>query len=252
VLKVLGLQINILERDASDCKWMFENDWDYKLKDFQPRQEILQFISREHEETDDFRVLEIGCGYGKTLEFLAQHCKNSQLHAIEIDKTMAEYVEATIPEVFMLNKDIGLADDLSYKENSFDYIILADVLEHMTQPWMVLKNLKKYLKDDGKVLASIPNAGNFMVFTNMFKGFFAYGSKDIVNKGHLRFFMYEDILQMFTACGFAIEEMYKNVSPILEPYGKMFKDMLEKKYITQNVYDFLDCYQFVFKAGKIK
>ena len=249
---MFGLQIKILEKNAADCSWMFESDWDYQLKDFQPRQDILQFISREHEKTDEFKVLEIGCGYGKTLEFLSQNCPNVKLHAIEIDKTMAEYVEATCSDVFMINRDIGLADDLPYKENSFDYIILADVLEHMAQPWIVLRNLKKYLKDDGKILASIPNVGNFMVFTNMFKGFFAYGSKDIVNKGHLRFFMYEDILQMFTACGFLIEEMLKNISPIPDNFQKIFKDMLGSKVISQNVYDFLDTYQFVIKAGKSK
>lgn len=246
------LGITVLERDATNCSWMFENDWDYQLKDCHPREDILQFISREHIKTDDFSVLEIGCGYGKTLEFLARHYPNANLHAIEIDRTMAEYAEAANPEVFMINRDIGEADWLHYKENSFDYIILADVLEHMAQPWLVLRNLKKYLKDDGKILASIPNAGNFMVLTNMFKGFFAYGSKDIVNKGHLRFFMYEDILQMFTACGYVIGEMFKNVSPILPQFKKIFEDMLEKKYISQNVYDFLDCYQFVIKAGKVK
>jgi O-antigen biosynthesis protein len=249
---MLGLEIKVLEKDANDCSWMFETDWNYQLKDFQPRQDILQFISREHEKEDDFTVLEIGCGYGKTLEFLSQNCPNAKLHAIEIDRTMAEYLEVSCPDVFVLNRDIGLADDLPYKKNSFDYIILADVLEHMLQPWIVLRNLKDYLKDDGKILASIPNVGNFMVFTNMFKGLFAYGSKDIVNKGHLRFFMYEDILQLFTACGYVIEEMLKNVSPMPKNFEKMFKEFKDSMIITQNVYDFLDCYQFVVKAGKAK
>jgi len=249
---MLGFEIKILEKDTGDCRWMFESDWDYKLKDFQPRADIIQFIEVEHKFDDEMTILEIGCGYGKTLEFLNQRCPNTHLHAIEIDKTMSEYLEESCPDICVINRDIEEAEWLSYKENSFDYIILADVLEHMAQPWTVLRNLKKYLKDDGKILASIPNVGNYMVLTNMFKGYFAYGSKDIINKGHLRFFMYEDILQLFTACGYEIVEMLKNVSPILPQFEKMFKKMFEDKMIAQNVYDFLDCYQFVIKAGKTK
>lgn len=249
---MLGFTISILEKDTNDCSWMFETDWDYKLKDFQPRTDILQFIEAEKKFDDDMTILEIGCGYGKTLEFLNHNCPNSHLHAIEIDKIMADYLEASCPAVTVINRDIGEADWLDYKENSFDYIILADVLEHMTQPWTVLRNLKKYLKDDGYILASIPNIGNYMCMTNMFKGFFAYGSKDIVNKGHLRFFMYQDILQLFTACGYEIKDMLKNVSPILPQYQKLFDGLLEGMVITKDVYDFLDCYQFVIKAGKAK
>jgi SAM-dependent methyltransferase len=247
-----GFEIEILEKDTTDCMWMYEPDWNYELKDFKPRYDILQFIVDVHEKDDSYRVLEIGCGYGKTLEFLSEKCPNVKLHAIEIDKIMAEHLEKECPDVFVLNKDIGLADNMPYKENSFDYIILADVLEHLHDPWTVLRNLKKYLADDGKILASIPNFGNFMVLTNCFKGYFAYGSKDIINKGHLRYFMYEDILQLFNANGFVIEEMLKNVSPVIPDYQKIFDKLLEDKIITKNVYDFIDTYQFVIKAGKTK
>ena len=64
--------------------------------------------------------------------------------------------------------------------------------------------------------------------------------------------MYEDILQLFAACGYVIEEMLKNVSPILPQYEKMFKELKDGMVISQNVFDFLDCYQFVIKAGKGK
>ena len=59
-------------------------------------------------------------------------------------------------------------------------------------------------------------------------------------------------MQLFTACGFVIDEMLKNVSPIPKNFEKMFKELKEGMVISQNVFDFLDTYQFVIKAGKIK
>ena len=47
--------------------------------------------------------------------------------------------------------------DLPYGENSFDCILFADVLEHLIDPLAVLKKIRKYLKPQGTVVASIPN-----------------------------------------------------------------------------------------------
>lgn len=56
---------------------------------------------------------------------------------------------------------------LPYQEEYFDYIILADVLEHLENPWRALENIKAYLKPGGQVLASIPNILHFSVLRNL-------------------------------------------------------------------------------------
>lgn len=44
-----------------------------------------------------------------------------------------------------------------YPANYFDYIILANTLEHLQEPWEVLKNLSGLLKESGKIVASAPS-----------------------------------------------------------------------------------------------
>ena len=46
---------------------------------------------------------------------------------------------------------------LDYPEGFFDYVITADVLEHLVDPWRIVANIRPHLKETGKVLASIPN-----------------------------------------------------------------------------------------------
>src|SRR5665811_654617 len=105
-VEMQGFSISIHELDTGDTSWMFESEWNYKLKDFQPRTDILQFIEVDHDKEDEMTILEIGCGYGKTLEFLSKNCPNANLHAIEIDKIMADYLEKACPDVVVLNRDI--------------------------------------------------------------------------------------------------------------------------------------------------
>lgn len=69
----------------------------------------------------------------------------------------------------------------------FDYIILGDVLEHLTDPWKIVNELKQYLKKDGCLISSIPNIMHVSVLRNLVLGNFTYEDSGILDKTHLRF-----------------------------------------------------------------
>ena len=56
------------------------------------------------------------------------------------------------------NSVIGSGFHLPFKENSFDIVILAEVLEHLENPIEILKEINKVLKKDGRLLLTTPSS----------------------------------------------------------------------------------------------
>ena len=71
---------------------------------------------------------------------------------------------------------------------TFDYIILSDVIEHLRNPWQAMKNLAAFLKPGGAVVVSVPNVMHCSVFRMMLQGRWTYADAGILDRTHLRFF----------------------------------------------------------------
>ena len=156
------------------------------------------------------KILEIGCGEGATLKMLKALGVASEVVGVDINEEALKAAKGKLDRVFIGNIE---EMDLPYK-NYFDYIIFADVLEHLVDPWKVLGRFGNYLKEDGYVIASLPNIRNYDIFKELFlKGEWSYKCSGLLDKGHLRFFTRKEITTLFTNAGFLIEEMDYNFSP---------------------------------------
>ena len=108
---------------------------------------------------ESISVLEIGCGLGETLERIRYMYPNSKVKGIEIVEAV---VELGSKKLNIVQGDIEKMD-LS-NEDEYDYIIMADVVEHLREPENVLNIIKSCLKQDGYVIFSIPN---LIIFDNL-------------------------------------------------------------------------------------
>ena len=125
------------------------------------RQEIIDLIDKPHH--SPLNILEIGCACGGTLLQIKNIYKNAKLAGIEFNEQAAVSAK--------MFADVIAADiektALPYPPEHFDYIILADVLEHLVDPWQALENIQPFLKPDGQILASIPNVMHFSVIRSL-------------------------------------------------------------------------------------
>lgn len=87
------------------------------------------------------KILELGCGEGKTLLGAKQQGKASEVVGIDI-------INAGSSHAALDNYIQGDIDALSipYPEEYFDVLICADVLEHLVDPWQALYRISKLLK----------------------------------------------------------------------------------------------------------
>ncbi len=146
-------------------------------------------------EGEGLKVLEIGCGNGATLLELKRTGKASEIFGIEINEGSIKDLKGKLNGLHVGNIE---EIDLDYPEGYFDIIIMGDVLEHLLDPWSVLKKIKKYINQKGRIVASVPNIREFGVMKSVFfKGDFKYSDSGILDKTHLRFFCKENIIEMF-------------------------------------------------------
>lgn len=159
---------------------------------------------------DGKTVLDVGCADGYISQKLVKN--GNEVVGIELDQESANKAQRHCKEIFNENvEDIELPSDyVKY----FDFIIFADVLEHLKYPDIVLKNFLKYLKDDGQVIVSVPNVANWRIRIKLLRGNFDYKNYGILDKGHLRFFTKNYVKDLFLDSGLDISEIYITVGDV--------------------------------------
>lgn len=176
---------------------MHKPDWSYYQTQ---RNEMLPFIP---EGAKDF--LEIGCGAGTFGSMLQERISGARVvgveaHPVAADearKRLAAVIEGPIEEVLTT---IGDA--------SVDCVVCNDVLEHLVDPWTVLRSLRGKLRPNGTVVSSIPNVRHFPVFKSYFiDGDWRYEEDGVLDRTHLRFFTCQSIRRMYEECGYRVDRM---------------------------------------------
>lgn len=165
-----------------------------------PRTEMLEFLPQNPK-----TFLEIGCGAGSFGELVKQH-HDCEYWGMELDPGAAAYAEQRLDKVF-----VGTAEEVFAQapDAYFDCFVANDVLEHLVDPYSLLRQVKKKLKPGGVVTASIPNIRHFETLWNLVvKKDFTYQDAGILDRTHLRFFTESTTRALFEENGYRIDKMH--------------------------------------------
>lgn len=197
------------------------------------------------------RILDIGCSSGRLGAALKKE-KNVYIVGLDIDKADVELAKKNLDEAHIANLE---TDDLS-AYGKFDYVIMADVIEHLVDPVSALQKVKTLLKPGGKFVFSIPNMANVTTRLELLGGRFAYKEFGLLDKTHLHFYDTKEVDRVFKAAGLAVQEMNCTLRPIpdellkteLDKLGIALTPKLKKLLNSQDaiIYQFIG----VAKAGK--
>jgi len=156
------------------------------------------------------RILEIGCAAGMTGKALRERSLE-ELVGVELLEEMAEKAKPYYTRVFA--GDIEQLE-LPFENCHFDCIIYGDVLEHLVDPWALLKRHRLLLKDGGAMVVSIPNIRHYRIVKKLLlHDTWEYTGDGILDKTHLRFFTLKSMRSMLEEAGFEI------VTIIKRPHG---------------------------------
>ncbi len=148
------------------------------------------------------RLLEIGTGSGDTAAYALAEWKCGWCCGLELCEGPAAEARKKIQQVIVGDVE---RINLDLPEKSFDILILSEVLEHLVDPWSVLRRLRPLMKPGALVVAGSPNVCHRSVIYNLFRGEWRYESRGIYDATHLRWFSPSSYRAMFEDCGFAVD-----------------------------------------------
>lgn len=157
-----------------------------KVKKIIRRILFLRPIAREF----NGKVLDVGCGIGEFLEIY------SNAIGIDPNKYNMKYCKN-----LGFNVKVGSVYNLKFKKNYFDGILLMNVLEHLSKPDKAIKEIKKVLKKNGKLIITVPTKAGF--------------KRD---KTHVKFWGRQVLSEFLVKNGFKVKKIF------YYPF-KLFKDL---------------------------
>jgi SAM-dependent methyltransferase len=153
------------------------------------------------------RVLDVGCGNGYIGELLSR--RGYRVTGVE---RRGGYTSAFPRQVELVEADLD--QGLPALSGEFDFILCADVLEHLKDPAALLGAVASHLAPGGRLVASLPNSGNLYFRLNVLLGRFPQHDRGLFDRTHLRFYMLDGWRRLLRESGFRIYRIVPTGVPV--------------------------------------
>ncbi len=177
------------------------------LEQNQTLKEMLSLIG------DNLKAIDFGCATGYFANLLNNQ-KDCSVVGVEINPKAAQEAEKYCQRVIVADLDFVSLSDIIDPEEKFDVAVFGDILEHLRDPWRLLKETQKILSAEGYIIASIPNIAHGAIRLALLQGKFEYTEMGILDNTHLRFFTKETVQELFEQTGYLIEQINRTKVPI--------------------------------------
>lgn len=186
------------------------------------REELLGLVP-----LDARNILDCGCGTGRlgSQVKMRQECK---VVGVEIDAVAASQADKVLDTVIAADiEDRGFEQSLP--DTAYDCVIMADILEHLRDPWGTVRKIADRIKPGGVLIVSVPNVAHFSVIGPLVtRQRWHYDDSGILDRGHLRFFTLPEITALIENAGFDVESVAHNdyQAAVLSPRTRMLVRLL--------------------------
>lgn len=161
--------------------------------------DLLQLIP-----TTSSRLIEVGCSSGALARAFKKIVPNVNYLGVEIDPNYAERASRYCDDVLVSNIE-NVDSDFWRSQADRDCWVFGDTLEHLHNPWGILRQIYEILPLGGAIVACIPNAQHWSLQVRLSIGDFRYENSGLMDRTHLRWFTRQTIIEMFVNVGFVIE-----------------------------------------------
>ncbi len=199
-------------------------------------------------------ILEVGSSTGYMTKSLKQ--SGCIVDVVEVDKKAVNETQRYARKI--ISNSIEDPSVTSKTLDQYDFIVMADVIEHLVDPKQALKNLFKIASSKTKLLISTPNIAGWPMRKQLFfKGDFEYQESGLLDETHLHFFTVASLPKLLKENNWKVEDLIGTVVilPFIEKIKKMpllgnfLANLLQRKISTK--YKNLSYYHFVVIASKI-
>jgi 2-polyprenyl-3-methyl-5-hydroxy-6-metoxy-1,4-benzoquinol methylase len=159
------------------------------------RREILPWLPSKLS-----RLLDVGCGTGASTAAVKEVRDVAWAGGVEFVEEVAVQAKARFDRVWA--GDAAAAPlEAEIPAASLDLVLCLDVLEHMADPWALVRRLSAFIAPSGRLIVSVPNIRHWkFIWRLLARGDFAYRDAGLLDRTHLRFFVRATAIELAT-CG---------------------------------------------------
>lgn len=195
---------------------------------------IIELVGKDKE------ILEIGPATGyMTKKFVENGCS---VDVVEIDEDAVAKIKQLARKI--IRDSIENPAVFKKLNGNYDFIIMADVLEHLVNPEQALKRLLTVATPQTKLLISLPNIASWPMRKQLFfQGDFQYQMSGLLDKTHLHFYSVNTLPKILSDSGWKVLKIIGTVTrlPFESFIGKIpfLRQFLVEKYKNLSHYHFL-------------
>lgn len=150
--------------------------------------------------TNNSSVLDIGACEG----LIANELKAKDCRVCGIDQLPLKH-EANFDDYAQCDLN---APKFPFDMESFDYILMLDIIEHLQSPEAFMDALRKQLKlSNATIVLTTPNIAFAIVRFQLLLGQFNYGKTGILDITHSRLFTFKTLKHLCEECGYVLKEL---------------------------------------------
>ena len=162
---------------------------------------VLENLGKNH------RILDLGCGDGELL--IPMRASYQEVWGLDISRSRLDRVETRIESengIYLMEGDINTT--LNFADKYFDTITIVAVLEHVFDPYSVLRECCRLLRPGGTLMVYVPNVA---ILTNRMR--LLFGRLPVTSResgwdgGHLHYFTEGSLKKLFSDTGFQVRRV---------------------------------------------
>lgn len=224
-------------------RYIVDHDVHYtlKLSDTSSHMQIVAAIE------PNSRILDLGCSQG----LLARPLLEKNVRVTGVDVGPGKRLASELDEYFQSD----LEEPLELPHGRvFDYVVVADVIEHLRNPTQLLRGARRYLKEDGRLIISTPNIALWFYRLSLLVGRFEYGPRGVLDETHVHLFTGATFRREVEKAGFQVLRRRVTALPfevVFESTGRSraIHILASAYHLLARLWPAMFAYQYVLEAA---
>ncbi len=191
-------------------------------------------------------VLDLGCSTG----LLARPLLEKNVRVTGVDAGPGERLSRELAEYHQ--RDLERPLELPHGRD-FDYVVCADVIEHLRNRARLLKGARRYLKPEGRLIISTPNIALWFYRLSLLVGRFEYGPRGVLDETHVHLYTGSTFRREVEKAGFSIQKQRVTALPfevVFESTGRsrLIRGLETTYHALARIWPSLFAYQYILEA----
>jgi len=192
------------------------------------------------------RVLDLGCSYG----LMARPLLAKSVRMTGVDTAPGEHLAKELEHYHQ--RDLELPLELPYGR-IFEYVVCADVIEHLKNRNQLLRSVRRYLKSDGRLIISTPNVALWFYRLSLLVGRFEYGPRGVLDETHVHLYTGSTFRREVEKAGFQILSQRVTALPfevVFESTGRsrLIRSLAFAYHALARLWPSMFAYQYILEA----